>query len=587
MLSLPKSRYLTILYTLLALFLFTRSLNVHGLEYRDDEIFYFNSTKQMVEINEYMSPVYFDKNRFQKPILFYWFIIFFYKLFGINWMAARLTSAIFAALTVGCTWLLAARIFNRNIATLSAFILMTIVMFFRHAKNAVPDMTLNFFIVAALYVAYQIFEKHSSDNQESVSVNRQSLLFFVFCGLGFMIKGFAALIVPILTVIVFALLLRQRNLLKEFRFLRGCGIILLIVLPWFLYMINRHGMSYLEYMVVDETKNRLLGSQGGNIIVHRLTIFGKHILFYLKTILSYFAPWSIFGFLAIPYSLAHVKSDTQQGRALKFLLCWFFVVFFFFSFMDFAINHYVLVLTTPFAILTSFFFLNEKDSPPVVENFLNVIRKYVPIFFVILGTLAFLFLSIFLAGIHKWWGAVIVLVAGAVIVKMFVYKRKLMAPLSLGIFLFVIFCQSSMMEQAKITAHSTLGQFAKTIHADLTEGAVIAVGSRDIHEKEFQAHFDIRVDKVVTPNVEESKENLKALFEQDKNIYCLITQKDYEMYFEGVVLDQTAVIHEDYIFRKRMYLDQGFFKALITLDQETAYHYLMEKLILLRKKVHV
>ena len=58
-----------------AFLLYSRSLGLHGIEYRDDEIFYYHSTQEMRQTGNYLSPTYFGEDRFQKPILFYWFIL--------------------------------------------------------------------------------------------------------------------------------------------------------------------------------------------------------------------------------------------------------------------------------------------------------------------------------------------------------------------------------------------------------------------------------------------------------------------------------------------------------------------------------
>lgn len=131
----------------LGIFVFAQNLGVHGLEYRDDEIFYYKSTHDMVDTGEYLSPKYFGEDRFQKPILFYWLVLLSYKIFGMNWFGARFVSVFFAGMTVWCTWMIGKSLFNRKVATLSTIILMTVPLFFRHAKNVVPDMALNFFLL--------------------------------------------------------------------------------------------------------------------------------------------------------------------------------------------------------------------------------------------------------------------------------------------------------------------------------------------------------------------------------------------------------------------------------------------------------
>src|SRR5436190_22672243 len=62
---------------ILGLFLFTilvliQGLNLHGVEYRDDEVFYYKSTQEMMHSGDILSPKYLGENRWQKPILFYW-----------------------------------------------------------------------------------------------------------------------------------------------------------------------------------------------------------------------------------------------------------------------------------------------------------------------------------------------------------------------------------------------------------------------------------------------------------------------------------------------------------------------------------
>src|SRR5262249_22216446 len=129
----------------LSVLIYTQNLSVHGLEYRDDEIFYVKSTQQMLADHNWFSPTYFGENRFQKPILYYWFILIFYKIFGVSWVSARCVSVFFATLTVITTWILAQSLFERRVANLSAVVLMTLPLFFRHAKAAVVDMPFNFF----------------------------------------------------------------------------------------------------------------------------------------------------------------------------------------------------------------------------------------------------------------------------------------------------------------------------------------------------------------------------------------------------------------------------------------------------------
>src|SRR3989344_3551630 len=220
---------------------FVQGLNVHGIEYRDDEIFYFRSTQEMLHSGNIFSPVYFGEDLFQKPILFYWFILISYRLFGEGWFAARFVSVVFASLTLAVSWLLAKNLFDKKTAAVSTLILATLPLFFRHAKNAVPDMALNFFIVFAVFCMLKFFDDPSR--------RIYSRLFFVSCALGFMVKGFAALVIPFATSVLYAVSSGEPGLLKRMNFAQGAIIFLLIVLPWFVYMFFIHGEQYADYVL--------------------------------------------------------------------------------------------------------------------------------------------------------------------------------------------------------------------------------------------------------------------------------------------------------------------------------------------------
>ena len=84
--------------------------------YHTDENFYVESSKNMVESGDYITPVYQEKKRFAKPILFYWLVSLSYKIFGIGLFSARLISALFGTLCIPLLYLLACRLFDRHTA---------------------------------------------------------------------------------------------------------------------------------------------------------------------------------------------------------------------------------------------------------------------------------------------------------------------------------------------------------------------------------------------------------------------------------------------------------------------------------------
>jgi len=573
---------------LLCLFVFSSGLSIHGLEYRDDEIFYFKSTQEMIQTGNIWSPTYFGEDRFQKPILFYWLVLASYKLFGVNWFGARFAAVFFGSLTVCLTWMIGRALFNRRMATLSSIILMTVPLFFRHAKNVVPDMVLNFFIVGAMYsfIRYwqSSFKELDGHEQAKGGAGRFRLLFFVCCALGFMTKGFIAFIVPIATVIVLSIVYRNKKILSDLKFGQGLIVSLVIICPWFIYMIATHGQSYLDYMLVDETKNRLISSGSHNVLLKVVSTFLDHCLFYM----TYFAPWSLFLLGAIPLALIKVKRNLTREIGLSLMLIWFFVVFCFFSLIYFSINHYMLVLSTPFALLVGFFFTEEFDCGRTGKIIISIARKVFPVMIFTVSMLAFCFLFVFLAGAAKWWLIIFFGVYVLSILIIFRSSNSTAAPLCLGILIAVVLSQTSLFDRAGVTSHSILQKFAITIQANVAGHPAakvrIGVGSHDIHEKEFQVYFDEKIIKAASSDDADSDLRLSKLFSQNDRVLCLIIERDFDRFRNNAPPPGTYErIQEEYIFRRRMYIDQGFFKALLTLDQKTVNHYLKEKIILIEK----
>ena len=574
----PSNRIILTSFFFLSLLIFSHGLSIHGIEYRDDEIFYYQSTQEMIQNHDFLSPTYFGENRFEKPILIYWLILLSYKIFGINWFAARFPAVIFAALTVCLTWKMARVLFNQRIATLSALILMTIPLFFRHAKNAVPGMPLTFFILLALYSLLRIIRAEElPPDQKQRQQNKDSLLFFIACALGFMIKGYTAIIVPWGTLFIYAIWSKTPGLLKTIRFGRGILVFLFITSPWFIYMILRHGHVYLDHIFIVETKDRLVGGGAGFPLIVWISRFIDHSAFYIQNMFSYFSPWPVFFFLGIPL----LVKQSSVNSSLKFLLSWFGLAFFFFSSIYFSINHYLMALVVPFAILVSYIFLAEEQT--------EVIRKLQKFLIIVIFTIGFLGFNLFLVlfiGISKIWLGMALIVYVILLRIFLVSKTPLTAPVLLSVFILSVSYHSGLLGKAGLISITTLQRFAKTINSDPTHDYLIGVGSHDIHGKEFQVYFDQKIQKIGKSEDHRTRLRLRRFFENNKRLYCLILDKDLKKFFRKPPDKSFKVIQEDFIVRRRVPVDKNFFIALIKLDQPAIRRYLMEKIVLIRRDPH-
>ncbi|MBU06100.1 MAG: phospholipid carrier-dependent glycosyltransferase [Dehalococcoidales bacterium] len=277
--SLDYTEYLKLAaFTLLCFFAFTYNLG-EVPPYHSDENFYVTSTRNMVNSGDYLTPVYHDKKRFAKPILFYWLTAASYKAFGTSLFSARLVSAFFGALCIPLVYAIARRLFDRQTAMLSAFLLPGCYLHYQIARWAITDMALNFFILLAIY----FFIRGLRDDPD-----RGTLIYFAYAsmGIGFMIKGPPAVLIPALAVGIFTLVLFDRSIFSQLRLASGTVILSVLIVPWFATMFSLHG---------DEFKNHILGAEFRDRIIHD-TPFS---LYYLGVTLRYYLPWSLFFIAAL------------------------------------------------------------------------------------------------------------------------------------------------------------------------------------------------------------------------------------------------------------------------------------------------
>ncbi|MDP2689534.1 MAG: phosphatase PAP2 family protein, partial [Deltaproteobacteria bacterium] len=119
-----------------------------------DEAVFSEASREMVETGDYITPTYNYEARYDKPILFYWFMAAAFKLFGTNEFAARFTSGGFGVLLVFLTFLFIRRVRGELAAYACALVLLLNTGFFFYSHSAVTDMTLAFFITASIFSFY-------------------------------------------------------------------------------------------------------------------------------------------------------------------------------------------------------------------------------------------------------------------------------------------------------------------------------------------------------------------------------------------------------------------------------------------------
>ena len=249
-----NKRVSIVLLVVISLYLFFFGLGKMALT-DPDEPFYAETAREMMQKNEWVTPLIFDKPQFEKPPLYYWLTMVSYKIFGVNEFAARFPSALFGMLGVIAVYLFGTFLFSRKAGLFSSLILMTSFEYLLLARACVTDMLL---CVLILYALFFFFYGHHKDK-------RVFYYFSAAClGLAVLTKGPIGIILP--AAIVFSYLLLSKNLktLIKIPYLKAGIVFLIIAVPWYYLMYKTHGVSFLDHffgfniesIVVDQHAER-------------------------------------------------------------------------------------------------------------------------------------------------------------------------------------------------------------------------------------------------------------------------------------------------------------------------------------------
>ena len=378
-------------FTLFCFFAFTYNLSEIP-PYHADENFYVTSARNMVDSDDYITPIYHEKKRFAKPILFYWLVAASYKTFGINLFSARLVSTFFGALCIPLAYIIARRLFDLKTAIISALLLPGCYLHFQISRWAITDMALNFFILSAFYFFIRGFQGES---------NRATAYYlaYICMGVGFMIKGPPAIIIPTLVISCYILISRNWKELSQLRLGSGVLVLAIIILPWFTAMLVIHG---------NEFKNHILGAELRDRIIHD-TSFS---LYYFLVIIRYYLPWSFFFIAALavkfgtistkPISLSlndgyflflkeklkswHSKVIKKDNLAFLFSALWIILPLTLFTLFRIEHSRYMLPVSTPIVMITAQFFSQLIDSPTGFQGRAFNVAFYLTLIFYLLTT---------------------------------------------------------------------------------------------------------------------------------------------------------------------------------------------------------
>lgn len=237
---------------LLALLWFALTLGAYPLLI-PDEGRYVGVALSMLESGDYLVPRLDGLPFFHKPPLHYWLTALSLKVFGVNFVGARLVPALMAALLIAGMHAFLKRHASRPHAGWTALILISSPLLFGASHYANLDMT-----VAALISSCTLLGGHAALQMEQGRPYRLALMgLYATAGLAFLAKGLIGILIPG-GILMFWLLGRAqwRILLRMFS-LTGLGVLLLVATPWMWAMQARYP-GFFDYFIIYQHFQRFL-----------------------------------------------------------------------------------------------------------------------------------------------------------------------------------------------------------------------------------------------------------------------------------------------------------------------------------------
>ena len=307
-----------------------------------DEGAFSEATREMFLNHNFITTYLNGHLRFDKPILIYWLQAISTIIFGFNEFALRLPSAIAATLWALGIYFFTKKFFNEKNAIFASFFMVSALQIGLIAKAAIADSLLNMFIAFSMFSLY-IYLKEKKE--------KYLLLSFAFIGFGFLTKGPVAILIPLATYFIYALIKKEfKQFFKDVFNIKGIIIFLIIALPWYLAEYHQEGMKFIKGFFLKQNIKRFDTS----FEHHKGSLF-----YYIPVILIGLLPWTSL-FLKYLYKLKSLF--TIEKNFILFGSIWFFFVFSFFSLSGTKLPHYVIYGYTPLFIFMALVFKQIKSE---------------------------------------------------------------------------------------------------------------------------------------------------------------------------------------------------------------------------------
>ncbi|HEY3426650.1 MAG TPA: glycosyltransferase family 39 protein [Negativicutes bacterium] len=293
-----------------------------------DEPVYAETAREMLQFQDFISPRIYGDFWYDKPPMYYWLVAMSFTSFGDGEFAARFPSAFLAVSGAVLVYLSGRKLFNERAGLLAALVLATSLEYFYLGNAAVTDMTLTFFLTAALLSF----------------LHRKYYLLYGFAALAVVTKGPVAIFFCGVIIGLYLVLTGDLKMMKRMKVISGGAFFAMIALPWYAVMYSLHGMAFIDTFLGFHNITRFLQPEHAS---------GAIWYYYIPVLILGFFPWS--AFLAQAF-FTGLNKKGEYHNICVFLVIWASVVFVFFSISQTKLVSYILPMYPPLAILVGYYF---------------------------------------------------------------------------------------------------------------------------------------------------------------------------------------------------------------------------------------
>jgi 4-amino-4-deoxy-L-arabinose transferase-like glycosyltransferase len=305
-----------------------------------DEPFYAQTVREMVQHDDWTTPLIFGQPQFEKPIFFYWQAMVALKMFGDGQgdeFASRVPSALFATALVFLTWIFGRRLFSPTVGFLAALVLATGMEYVFMARLMLTDISLAFFITAALYGLWMAV--HDEAHRD-----RWVIFQFVMSGLATLTKGPIGVLLPALGGLAFLWWTKTRSPWRGRGLWMGVALWTIIVVPWYTITLVRYGWAFWDEFFVRDNFDRLIIAEHPR---------NNTPWYYPMILLVGSLPWMplVLAAVARAWRAARVWRAADEHRSVLFVMCWLVPTLVFLTIAQSKLPSYIFFLFVPLALL--------------------------------------------------------------------------------------------------------------------------------------------------------------------------------------------------------------------------------------------